>query len=244
MADHTTQEFWQCELQSSDIKQTGITFVDLDEGLGDLNMDAAVISGRTTLLVEGASIADGVMTIPPGSKRQYGKIDKRGPAEAKKRQKEKSKSSKSGIGVRKLTPVEPDTRTVLAVRVTAPDSRMAASADTLRGDIFGIGRSDTSVNLKERFKSCSYGQTLVNPFVGQTNSGYVVDNGVVDLSISKSVSRQSFTTVMNTAIDALSKLLGIADLASAFDHVMFCLPPGTTSGWIGYGRSYMMQLWC
>ena len=91
----------------------------------------------------------------------------------------------------------------------------------------------------------------MSPFVGQTNSGYVVNNGVVDLTISTPVTGQSYITVMNTAIAALSTLLGIADLRSVFDHVMFCLPPGTKeSGWVGFGRSYVMlrfteqELWC
>jgi hypothetical protein len=109
--------------------------------------------------------------------------------------------------------------------------------DTLRGDIFGIGRDSTAVNLKERFNSCSYGQTLMNPFIGQTNSGYVVDNGVVEVQISTLVTGQSDSIVKNAATAALSTLLGISDLSTTFDHVMLCLPPGTTGGWIAYGRS-------
>lgn len=240
MADRTSQEYWQCELQRSDVEQTGALFVNLD-GLGDLNLDVAAISGRTTLLVEGAFIVDGVLTAPAGSKRQFGQIDKRGPAEARKRGAGNQRSSGGGIGVRNLAPIQPDVRTVLAVRIKAPDNTTTASMDTLRGDIFGIGRTDTAVNLKERFNSCSYGQTLMNPFVGQTNSSYMVDNGVVEVEISTLVTGQADSIVKNAATAALSTLLGIADLSTTFDHVMLCLPPGTTGGWIAYGTSSWMH---
>ena len=76
----------------------------------------------------------------------------------------------------------------------------------------------------------------MNPFSNQTTSGYVVDNGVVEVQISTLVTGQSDTIVKNAATAALSALLGISDLATAFDHVMLCLPPGTTGGWIAYGE--------
>ena len=81
----------------------------------------------------------------------------------------------------------------------------------------------------------------MNPFSGQTNFGYVIDNGVVEVSINKPVTGQSFTNVKNTATAALSNLLGISDLSTTFDHVMLCLPPGTTGGWTAYGMSSMMR---
>jgi hypothetical protein len=239
MANRTSQEYWQCELQSSDVTQTGTLFVNL-RGLADLNLDAAATSGRTTLLVDGAFITDGILNAPVGSRRQFGQINKRGPAEAKKRRNNNG-SSIGGIGVRNLAPLVSDARTVLAVRIKAPDSTTTASLDTLRGDIFGIGRDSTAVNLKERFNSCSYGQMVMNPFIGQTTSGYVVDNGVVEVQISTLVTGQSDTIVKNAATAALFTLLGIADLSSKFDHVMLCLPPGTTGGWIAYGESLF---WC
>jgi hypothetical protein len=81
----------------------------------------------------------------------------------------------------------------------------------------------------------------MNPFVGQTNNGYTVNNGVVEVQISINVNGQSDSTVRNAATTAVSTLLGIPDLSTKFDHVMLCLPPGTTGGWIAYGRSYLMR---
>ena len=78
----------------------------------------------------------------------------------------------------------------------------------------------------------------MNPFIGQTNSSYVVDNGVVEVEISTNVTGQYDTIIKNAATAALSMLLGIPDLSTTFDHVMLCLPPGTPGGWIAYGRSY------
>lgn len=219
-------EYWECELQSTDASVAGTRFVSL-VGLDDLDLDAEAVSGRTTLLVEGATIAGGRLDAPAGARKTFGKIEKRGPSEANKQRKDQQG--------RKLAPLAVDQRTVLAVRVKAPDSTTTASLDTLRGDIFGIGKDETAVNLSERFESCSYGQMLMNPFSNQSPSGIVVQNGVVEVQITTQVTGQSSDTIQNAVTTALSKLLGIADLSTQFDHVMLCLPPGTTGGWIAYG---------
>ncbi len=231
LEDQTSEEYWHCELQSSDASETSTRFVVL-EGLDDLDLDAEAISGRTTLLIEGAVIADGRLKAPEGAVRKFGKVEKRGPSEANKKRKQEGE----GKQARQLAPLQTDMKKVLAVRVKAPDSTTTASLETLRGDIFGIGQGETAVTLSERFKSCSYGQVLMTPYSGQTASGFTVENGVVEIEISTLVSEQDSHTIKNAVTQALSSLLGISDLSAQFDHVMLCLPPGTSGGWIAYGR--------
>lgn len=231
MEDHTSVEEWHCELQPVDAEQSGVLFVTL-EGLEDVDLDAEAVSGRTTLFAEGAVIADGKLKIPKGARKQFGKIEKRGPSAASN----KGQTQRQEAGnFRKLAPIEPDMKRVLAVRVVAPDATTTANLTTLSGDIFGTGMVSTAVNLNERFKSCSHGETLMNPYAGTTRSGVSIQNGVVQVQINTAVAGQTRTTVHNAVTKALSSYLGISDLASTFDHVMVCLPAGTSGGWIAYG---------
>ena len=134
MEDKSSVARWECELQPTDADQAGFQFVAL-EGVNDIPLDQeAVISGETTLFAEGAVITDGKLVIPKESKKTWGKIDKRGPAES-------SKTSKTGEGGRKLVPSNPVVRTVLVVRVQANDGVTTASLATLSGDIFGTGKA-------------------------------------------------------------------------------------------------------
>ncbi len=235
MEDRTSMELWHCELQTADADQAGIQFVDL-EGLDDINLDAEVISGETTLLAEGGVIEDGSLKVPEGGKKNFGKIDKRGPSETAK--KEKSKKSKKQ---RELAPLVPDMRTVLVVRVRASDKSTTANLSTLSGDVFGTGKASTAVSMSERFRSCSYGEMLMTPYNARAPSGVTVQNGVVEVQITTSVTGKDSVTVQNTVLSRLRSQLGISTLSSVFDHVMLCLPSGTTgpsgtsAGWIAYG---------
>ncbi len=222
-------EQWQCELQLADADQAGIQFVHL-EGLDDMNLDTEVVSGETTILAEGAVIEDGNLKIPDGGKKTFGKIKKRGPSETSK--KDKKKRSKKG---RALAPLEPDIRTVLVVRVIASDKSTTASSTTLSADVFGTGKEISAVSMSERFRSCSYGETLMTPYNGRAPSGVIIQDGVREVVIATSVNGISSSVVHNTVVNALKSQLGISNLASEFDHVMLCLPPGTSGGWIAYG---------
>ena len=226
MANQSSVAHWECELQPTDADQAGVQFVAL-EGISDIPLDQEAVSGETTLFAEGAVITDGKLVIPKDSKKTLGKIGKRGPAES-------SKTSKTGAG-RQLAPANPVSHTVLAVRVQANDGVTTANLATLSGDIFGTGKASSTSSLSERFPSCSYGEVRMLPYNGQTPSGVTIQNGVVQVQINAVVSGISSSTIHNTVVSALRTYLGISDLATVFDHVMLCLPPGTASGWIAYG---------
>ena len=194
------------------------------EGLDGIDLDKEdVTSGLTTLLAEGAVIIDGTLKIPKGSKKSWDKIEKRGPAERNKYHKYS----------RLLAPSAPDYRSVLAVRVKASDSATSANLQTLSDDIFGT--NGTAVNLRERFENCSYGETQTLPYNGVTPSGVAIQDGVIEVQISNIVTAQANGGIRTAVLSELSALLNISNLAAEFDHVMLCLPPGTTGSWIAYG---------
>jgi hypothetical protein len=191
-----------------------------------------VTSGLTTFLAEGAVIADGTLIVPKGAEKSWDKIEKRGPAEKKKQQKDKKKDEGREQG-RLLAPSEPDYRSILAVRVVAADSATSADLQTLSDDIFGTNGS--AVNLRERFETCSYGDTQMLPYTGETPSGVSIQNGVVEVTISNVVNEVANSGIRISVLSELSSYLDIPNLANEFDHIMLCLPPGTSGSWIAYG---------
>lgn len=213
-------EQWQCELQDEDAANAGRMFVDL-EGIDEEELNA-IESGSRTLYSEFAVIADGTLKIPKGAAKSIERAAKRGPAEKEKSNKGKG-IPKNG---RNLAPVV-TTRRVLAVRIQANDRTTSSSEDIIRDKIFGTYGDE--VNLRERFQSCSYGEMLIEPVETQKISG-----GVFTIRVNTTVNGTGDAVVREATLSALSAALG--DLPSQFDHVMLCIPPGTSGSWIGYGK--------
>lgn len=220
---------WRCELQGSDyINAGGMRFIDL-EGFEEEDFEF-VLSGTTTLLPgEGTIIEDGRLKLLKGTKKEFGKIEKRGPA-AKRGSKNKSKGD-DAISVRRRLAVV-DERKVLAVRVKASDASTTSTLDTIGDKIFGT--AGDVVNLRERFRTCSYGEVLMEPFQGTTKTGKQIANGVYEVTITSNAGGRANGNVADDVVSALEKSLGT--LATQFDHVMLCLPPGTTGNWIAWGK--------
>ena len=195
------------------------------EGLDDANLDFQAVSGVTTLLVEDAVIADGAINAPKGKAKSFGKAEPRG---------RKNKKNKDKEDERRLAPLAVDERLVLAIRVIARDASVTATASQLRADIFNVGDTD-GVNLVERINSCSYGKMKITPF-NNAVGGVSINTGVLEVNINQAVAGADRNAIKNAALAAASSKLGGANLASVFDHVMVCLPPGTATSWIAYGR--------
>lgn len=225
--DGSSVETWTCELQDNDAYNAGKRFVDL-EGLDDEDFEG-VRSGVTTLFVDGAVLANGKLIIPNGAKRYFGKMEPRGPAAKKQKERENN-----GVGSKQQRMLAPlvDERLVLVVRVKASDATTTSSTATIADKVFGTA-GDVS-NLRERFEKCSYGEMLMQPFIGTTSTGKSIQNGVYQVTISAKVKGVQNTIVEDNVEAALTQQLG--NLPNQFDHVMLCLPPGTMSGWIAYGK--------
>jgi hypothetical protein len=239
---------WRCELQGRDKAASQFAFVTFD-GLEDSELNEA-ISGVTTLHVDDAEIANGVLKLPKKAKKEYSKNEapeprKKKPADAtedysqteaapKPVKNDDTKGGKDKKGARVLVS---GTRQVLAVRVIANDRSTTSSLSTMSDKIFGTN-ADT-INLVERYDSCSYGQLVMEPYRGTTEKGFNIDDGVVEVVIDMNVEGVNDGGVRDAARAAATEKLG--DLSSQFDHVMFCLPPGTAGGWIAYGKLYCRE---
>jgi hypothetical protein len=117
-----------------------------------------------------------------------------------------------------------DIHSVLVVRVLAVNTTMHSAA-VLSDKVFG---TDADINnLSERFRSCSYGQLLMQP----TNHTIATD-GVADITVNTVIipKKTSSETVVNAVKAQLGDLVGDDDVSikQTFRHVIMCLPKGTT----------------
>jgi hypothetical protein len=210
-------------------------FVSL-EGLGDQELeDSKVISGKTTFQASGTEILpNGKLLIPSNSKRQFGSAPPRGPGSNIGNGGGDSDNTNRKRGLQAVQ------KTVLAVRINAPDVSTTPDVADISDSIFGT--TGDSINLKERFDSCSYGQLTFEGYEGTTSSKVEIPGtkfavGVVEVDIDENVIGATNPDIIrDAALTVATELLG--DLPSQFDHVMLCIPPGTIGGWIAYGKSH------
>jgi hypothetical protein len=120
-------------------------------------------------------------------------------------------------------------KSVLVVRVVAPDAETSQSMTQLSDSVFGT--SGDPVNLATQIDACSYGQLKF--IAAQPQSDEPIFDGVIEVTIDQSVSGLDNSTVRNAVTTALNEKLGYP-ASSRFDHVMYALPSGTNGGWIAY----------
>ena len=125
-------------------------------------------------------------------------------------------------------------RTVLIVRVTAPNSNQSNSAASLANGTFGTGGQQYS--MASQYSSCSAGKLsfiAASGFIGQ------ITNGVTELQLNATVNGMTMSSSFeNSMMTFVKGALGIADLGITFNHIMFCMPTGTiasnSTGWLAY----------
>jgi hypothetical protein len=137
---------------------------------------------------------------------------------------------------RKLA-VTTGTKKMLAVRVIASDATTTSTESEISDAWFGT--SGDAVNLKSQYEACSYNKIQIDP--ANTTD---VSNGVKTVTISNTVNG----TADGVIRDAVTTALG-SSFTSQFDHVMLCLPPGTSEDWIAYAYfNYWLSVynneWC
>jgi len=225
-ADSTPQGIWECELQGLDVEESGRTFVKI-EGL-DEDYLSVIRSGDYALFGEEGEIStDGVLKLPQKGTLALSKVEDRS-CGGSGGVKDKHRGARRKLNTVRSNAV--NQRRVLAVRVQARDSATTSSEEVLSDKIFGTW-GDTN-NLRERFATCSYGETQMVPFNGQTTTGVSIWDGVYTVTVNTGVIGVDDNTVREAVTDALKRELG--DLPSQFNHVMICLPPKTNGDWIGY----------
>jgi len=125
-------------------------------------------------------------------------------------------------------------RKAIAIRVST------TAGETVDGDlvssIFGSGPNDPS-NLLTQIEECSYSLLSIVPAT-ELN----VTSGVLDVTVNQGAAAVEATLIQDAARSAA---LGLVDLDS-YDHVLYCLPAGTTftpkgsavaiTDWTSYGE--------
>lgn len=106
---------------------------------------------------------------------------------------------------------------MLVVRVTALDSKPTIAASTISKRLFGP-EEDT---VASAFSSCSFGKLRLEP----PNVEGIKD-GVFELSLDIPVKGVRVSSLENTMTLAMQALVGPLN---QFQHVMYCMPPGTKS---------------
>jgi len=132
-------------------------------------------------------------------------------------------------------------KTMLALRVIASDVSTTSTADKISDAWFGT--SGERVNLKSQYYACSNGKLHCNP----ANQGSGTSRGVYTATINDRVNGTESGTIRKAAIAAAEAELGT--LNPQFDHVMVCIPPGTSGNWIAYAyvnhwQSVYNNRWC
>lgn len=198
----------KCELSEEDRAAVGKYFVNVN-GIESSQLEN-IVSGDTTILAEGATIMDGEMYLPADASIEFGSNEEN----RRKLQSWQDSFRRQG------------TKKVLVVRANGQGSSTSADSQTLSDKIFGTN-GDTAT-LRSQYQQCSHGKLDLQPFEGTTWGGTFIDGGVLDVNIDMYVpgaNRYAVEDALENAADAL-----VGGLRGQFDHVMLCLPPGTSQG--------------
>ena len=201
----------KCELQEEDRAAVGKYFVNVN-GIESGQLEN-IVSGDTTLISNEAMIMDGEMWLPAGAAIEFGSNGEN--------DRRKLNSSLRQEGIKK----------VLVVRADAQGSSTSASKEVLSDKIFGT-YGDTAT-LKSQYLGCSHGKLELQPFVGMTQGGTYIESGVLDVSVDNYIPGAPRFEIEDALEEAANRLVG--RLNQQFDHVMLCLPPGTTTDGIAGG---------
>mmetsp|Transcript_32943 Transcript_32943/g.36717 ORF Transcript_32943/g.36717 Transcript_32943/m.36717 type:complete len:675 (+) Transcript_32943:119-2143(+) len=209
------EDNYKCELQEEDRRNVGKYFVSINGIESDQFNN--VTSGETTIMVDGAMIMDGTLYIPAGAAVEFGTSQNNN-----NRRLQQASRTKG-------------TKKVLVVRANGNGASTTATKETLSDNIFGTNGDNAT--LHSQYLACSHGKLDFQPFRGQTLGGTYIDNGVLEVDIDIHVpgaSRYEVEDALEEAADAL-----VGDFRQQFDHIMLCLPPGTSLGssnnWVAYG---------
>lgn len=127
-------------------------------------------------------------------------------------------------------------RSVLVVRVLGDSGgeQPSESRERLAAAVFGIGSEPFSNSMRAQFKCCSLGQLDFTPATGYT----AISNGVLDVRLTYSLQDKLVYSIRDDVRAEAARLLGVNSLETKFDHVMFCVAPGTNTGtpdsWTGF----------
>eukprot|EP00536_Pseudo-nitzschia_multiseries_P016358 jgi/Psemu1/313075/fgenesh1_kg.1087_\ len=152
-----------------------------------------------------------------------------------------SKTRRQQMQDRRTLAASSGTLKTLVVRVIAKNGiGPTADIDKLRSDVF-----EDRACLKSQYEACSFGQLIIEPFHGITLKGLTINGGVVNVRVNVNPVEGNRDHFEDEAKIKATEMYG--DLASQFDLVMFCIPPGT-GDWLAFAYinrfdSYFNDRW-
>ena len=227
----------KCELlDENDVDKAGGQYFVSIHGIEEGQFDQLdVESGEITLLAEGAVFLDGAMQIPVDAAIELGTIsldytinstpttttnsNDNGRRRQRQRQRQRQRLLQQQLSSRTM-----GSKSVLVVRVNAADGGTTASMNELSNTIFGTF-GDT-VTMTSQYQQCSHGNLQFQPYTGPTAAGVDVQNGVIEVDIDHTVQTSDRSTIEAAVQMAATEKVG--NLREQFDHVMLCLPPGSS----------------
>lgn len=122
-------------------------------------------------------------------------------------------------------------RTVLIVRVLGDSGaeQPAESRNLLAGAVFGLGSEAFPNSMRAQYNRCSFGKLDLRPATGFSQ----ISNGVMDVRLGYSLQGRLIYSIRTDVRAEAANLLGVGTLDETFDHVMFCVAPGTNAGTTG-----------
>lgn len=123
------------------------------------------------------------------------------------------------------------------VRAIAGDTQTTSSETDISNKVFGT--DGDPVNLKSQFDACSDGaltfdRVSSNGGLSSTITDYIGADSVITVNLSENAIGTENGIIRNAMQAKAQTDLGVTNLNDVADYVMFCLPPGTSGGWIAY----------
>lgn len=162
-SDGHDEHAWTCVVFGADAWSAGsaqmYATVWIDGMEHVLAQNPNIESGKTTVLAQGAALADFTLTITGRNTLTFGEVT-------------------SGSVNRRRLSAKSGNLSILVVRVTTADRSLTKQKAEISGDIFGTAGSGDTLNLKGQVASCSNSVATVSPGVG-TGSTCVDDQNAV-----------------------------------------------------------------
>ncbi len=247
-----SRHIWECELLDS--SGTILTL----EGLDNVKTPAIVEqfeSGVSVITIPGGIVDELSIQIPSNARIQ---VDNSNSMSRRMLASGRSHNSTDNYWKNHHRSLVEGTRKVLAIRVIDVDGVSTTSnAYEMSDKIFGPRGN----NLVTQYNACSYGKLQFAPTRAlKAGDPRLTTAGVYEVRLPVRVKGMTESQVRTHVTNQLRKDFPITglpggyknyhtDASSPFDHVMYCLPPGTTGGWIasGYENSWLSTYndrWC
>lgn len=123
-----------------------------------------------------------------------------------------------------------DIRDVLVIRIKGGNAESTRNEVELSDQVFGT--SGDPLNMRSQYAACSYNQMRFNP------SNRVPDkmkDGVYTVTIPNIITGVRDSIIRGAATEQVKRDFGVSSLTQLANHIMVCIPPGTSGGWIAYG---------